>query len=219
MEVLWWPTRSAPAMRFSRDTRKVMPSLRGDGLSLGHHRARQLAGRRKLADPGQRRTRQCTDRIEGHVAPELQPHLGADVGENGRLQAAADEAFRHALDALALSAVRIPDREAVALDLFDHPRAKQLGGRINDATDDSLAGNVLADQSPSDRRWSPGLPVECAAMAVEIPERNAVLHGHHDRVRPEQLGHVARPPPRPGAPSWRESRCLAVRPRRSPRSH
>ena len=43
IEVLWWPTRSAPAMRFSMGTRKVMPSLLAMPCASVIMAARELA--------------------------------------------------------------------------------------------------------------------------------------------------------------------------------
>ena len=50
-----------------------------DRLGLGHHRRRKLARRRILANVQQRGTGERADGIEGQVAPELEPDLGADV--------------------------------------------------------------------------------------------------------------------------------------------
>src|SRR2546421_70771 len=65
----------------------------GDGLRLGHHRRRQLARGRKLADVGQRGSGQRADGIEGEIAPEFEPDLGPDVLENRRLESGAREAL------------------------------------------------------------------------------------------------------------------------------
>jgi len=64
-----------------------------NGLRLGHHRRRQLARGRELADVFQRGSGQRADGIEGEIAPELEPDLGADVLQNRRLESSAREAL------------------------------------------------------------------------------------------------------------------------------
>ena len=86
--------------------------LFGDRLRLAHHVGGKLARRRLLADVDQRRVGERADRIEAHVAPQLEPDFRADVVEHRRFQPRADERLRHALDALAFGAVQLADRES-----------------------------------------------------------------------------------------------------------
>ena len=57
-------------------------------LGLPHHVRGELARERELTDIDERRVTERTDRVEGEVAPELEPDLGADVVEDRRLEAA-----------------------------------------------------------------------------------------------------------------------------------
>ena len=100
-----------------------MPSLLGDLLGLAHHVGGQLARQRELADVHQRRVGQAADRVEGQVAPELEPDLGADVVQHRRLEAGAVKHCGDALHALAVAAVELAHRKAVALDVPTTPGA------------------------------------------------------------------------------------------------
>jgi hypothetical protein len=75
--------------------------MRRHDLRFGHHGRGERARRGELANLGERRARERTDRVESQIAPELQPDLGADVIEHWRLEAGAREALRDALCALA----------------------------------------------------------------------------------------------------------------------
>jgi hypothetical protein len=89
------------AMRFSMGTRKVMPSFVGDALRLGPSWPREGAAQRILANAGERRARQRADRIESEFPQSFNQISARMSPSTGALQAASDEAFRHALDALA----------------------------------------------------------------------------------------------------------------------
>ena len=161
----------------------------GDALCLGHHAVRQLAGRRILANRGERRARERADGVEGEISPELEPDLRADVVEHRRLQAASGETLRDALDALARAPVGLAHGEAVALDVLDDAGPEELRRRINHAADDSLARDVLADRAG----WIDAAhlrSLERSTVAVEVPEGNAILHRHDHGIGTEELGDV-----------------------------
>jgi hypothetical protein len=105
------------------------------------------------------------------------------------LQAAADEALRHALDALALRSVQIADRKPIALDLLDHARREQFSGRIDHTADDALARDVPLNR-PGRIDAGDRAALERSTVLVEIPEGNAVLHRHDHRARSEELRDV-----------------------------
>src|SRR3546814_8305611 len=65
--------------------------LLGDLLRLRHHGGGELAGLRKGADVFQSRMGERADRVEGEVAPGLQPDLRADVVEHPRAEAGLDQ--------------------------------------------------------------------------------------------------------------------------------
>src|SRR5207248_4996721 len=84
--------------------------LLGDGLGLAHHPRGEMARLGELADIDQRRMGERADRVEGEIAPRLEPDLGADVLEDAGLEPGADEEIVDALDALRLAAVELADR-------------------------------------------------------------------------------------------------------------
>src|SRR3546814_16274499 len=67
------------------------------------------------------------DRVEGEVAPGLQPDLRADVVEQPRAEAGLDQQVVKFLNPLAGGAVELADREAVAVDVR-HPAGLGAGG-------------------------------------------------------------------------------------------
>ena len=132
--------RSAPAMRFSIGTRKVTPSL----LAMDCASAIIAAASAKRRVTARYLTSVARDkalmRIEGQIAPQLEPDLGADVGEHRCLQARPDEAARDSLGSLTAGAVRLADREPVAFDVADHAMRDHFNGRIDDATNHRSGG-------------------------------------------------------------------------------
>jgi hypothetical protein len=182
-------------------------------LGLGHHAAASCASGGYWQMPASVPAGKRADRIEGHVAPQLEPDLGANILQHRRLQSAADEALRHAPDPLALGAVRLADRKAIAFDVLDDARPDQLGRRIDDAADDALAG-MCCPMSPSDRHCSPA-PRQGARDARENTSTGCRSASAPRRYADRTASAPRRPPPRPGAPSWPGSRCPAGRRRRN----
>ena len=104
----------------------------------------------------------------------------------GALRPAADEAARHRERAFGDLAVKLADREALALDVAHHARRDQFGRRVDHATEDLLcrhAGCNAPLRIDALDRHSGELP----AVAVEVPERDAVLHRHDHGLRPDQV--------------------------------
>src|SRR3546814_14255413 len=79
---------------------------------------------------GQRR-----DRVEGQVAPELDPDVVPDGGADRRAQSGFDQLLRQRLDPLRARAVRFAQAVGIALDVLAHARLDDLGGLIDDAAD------------------------------------------------------------------------------------
>ena len=92
IDILCAPTATAPSRRRSRSTRSRTPTRSPIGLRLRHHRAAQRARVRRLpAIDVEGRHGQRADRIEAHVAPELEPDLVADVLADRRFEPAGDQ--------------------------------------------------------------------------------------------------------------------------------
>ena len=86
-------------------------------------------------------------RVEGEVAPELEPNFRANIGQHWGFESGPAQAFRNACYALADAAIKFPYREAVALDVPDDTRGNQLGGRIDHAANDPLRWNFFAEET------------------------------------------------------------------------
>src|SRR3546814_4648993 len=90
------------------------------------------------------------DRVEGEVAPGLQPDLRADVVEHPRAEAGLDQQVMKFLHPLAGGAVELADREAVALDVRHHAGLGDGGGGIDDAAHAAPAGDVRSAEHTSE---------------------------------------------------------------------
>src|SRR5262249_37274581 len=119
--------------------------LVGDVLCLSHHGSRQRAGLWILTNTGERGARQGTDRVECHVAPELQPDLSAYILQHRRFQTRAREGISDPLHALGCASIGLTDGKPIPLDVLDDAVRYELGRRIDDATDHPIARNVLTD--------------------------------------------------------------------------
>jgi hypothetical protein len=146
---------------------------------------------RVLADIRERCARECTDGIEGKVAPQLQPDLGTNVLEDGCLESGAREALRHPLHSLTARAIELAYGKALALDVPDDTRGQQLRGRVDDAANHTRRRNQLAN-APFRINAAHDAAGEIPAVAVEVPIGNAVLHGDHHRAGIAQAWHVGR---------------------------
>ena len=133
----------------------------------------------------ERRTGQRTDRIEGHVAPELDPQLVADARPHRRLEAGLDEQLRKLRRAFAAAAVRLAQREAVAVGVVDDARFDDVGRRIDDAAQHLRRRQARGQRALGiDRLDDPA--VEVPAELVGVPPRHAVDRRDDGRVRPDQ---------------------------------
>ena len=81
------------------------------------------------ADLGHRRVGQGADRVEGGVAHQLEPDLRSDVGHRGS-EARGCHRLRELAASVALRAIRFPQRELHPLQMLDHSRLDDLGGRV-----------------------------------------------------------------------------------------
>src|ERR1022692_1540849 len=130
-----------------------------------------------------------TDRIEAHIAPQLEPDFRADVGEHRCLQPRSDECLRYVIGALGLDAVQLAQRKPVAFErLYDSGRNDFAGG-IDDATDDPTRLDVLLDHAVGIGGLEPVARVR-ALEVLKVPPRQAVLDRHDDGVRGEQRAHL-----------------------------
>ena len=172
-------------MRRSTPIGKRTPSAFADRLRLEHHRPRERPRAVVGDDVLERAAGQRRDRVEGQIAPELQPDLAADVVAHRRLQAGRDHLLGKPRDALALLARRLAQRKALAVDVADQARRFDLGGGIDHAADDALRPEPVPDRAAGIDRLQPRA-FQRPADAVKIPPGHAVLHGDDGRVLAEQ---------------------------------
>ncbi len=171
--------------------REAHAALLGHRLAFQHHRPRDPA----LAVIGdqhvQRRRRQRADRIERHVAPELDPELVADLGTDGRLEAGGDQRLGQRRRARRLLAVRLAEGEAVAIGVLDDAGLGHLGGGIDDAADGALGRQQLADYTAGVHALHAPAFVGAGEL-MEIPPGDAVDRRDDGRLRPQQRLHLLR---------------------------
>src|SRR6185437_15719027 len=140
-------------------------------------------GRRRLrgAEAAERRPRHGRERVEGGVADQLQPDLGAQVVLDGALEAAADERFRDRPAGVGALPARRPDGEPRPLEVADDAGRDDLGRAVDDAADDVLrrdrAGDDAARVDALERA-----PAKLAVDALEVPPGYAVLREDDRRV-------------------------------------
>ncbi len=104
----------------------------GDRLAFQHHRARHGPAAGVGGDHVQRGRGQRADRVERHVAPQLDPQLVADARPHRRFQAGGDHQGGQRVGAGRARAVRLAQAEAVAIAVVDHAGRVDGGGRIDD---------------------------------------------------------------------------------------
>src|SRR5258708_32838489 len=94
---------------------------------------------------------------------------------NRGLEPGARHAFRYRRHAPAAGAVQLTDRKPVAFDQPDHARGDQLGGWVHHAADHAFRSNLAQDVAVRINA-SDAVALELAAVLVEIPGWNSVLH-------------------------------------------
>ena len=166
------------------------PELRRDSLRLGHHPRGQIARRREPADVDQGRVGERADRVEGEVAPCLEPDFGADVVQHRGLEPGALQRPGQRRDPIGDGAVELPDRKPGPFDVTDAARCGDLGRGIRDAPDDSLRFDRARDRRARVEGVEHGA-VERSAVALEVPPGDAVLSRQHDGLGTEQSGELA----------------------------
>ena len=141
-----------------------------------------------LRDVHERGTGKRAHRIEGEVAPELDPDVRADVAPHRRLESGGDEGPAQCLHALATRPVRLAEGQALLAEMggnLDHAGLDDLARREDDATDGARRPDqVPLDVAGVDRGDAPTLVG--AFQLVEVPPGDAVGGRDHGRLRSEQ---------------------------------
>ena len=111
------------------------------------------------------------DRVEGDVAPELDPDFVADLGADRSPEAGGGERLGENGDALGPAAGRLAEGEAVAVLVADDAGGCDLGRRIDHGADRPLGADGVPDAAAGIDRLD-AAALEGATGAVEIPPRN-----------------------------------------------
>src|SRR4029077_21039003 len=167
--------RGALEAALDRDLRRAAQAG-GDLGRLPHHGQYQLTRTRVRGDLAHRRAGQDADRVERHVAEQLEPDVGAQVLLDGALQAARGHRLAERGAAAGDRAVRLSDGEPGPLDVPDHPWGLDLGRAVHHAAD----GVRRRDHGGDRAAWVDRLDAATligAGQAIEVPPRDAVLRG------------------------------------------
>ena len=149
------------------------PSARQTAFAFQHRGNADRAQLGLRGDPIQPRIGQRRDRIEAHIAPELQPDVPADAFAHRRFKAGGYHRRREGRHAFRPAAVRLAQREAVEMVMLDNARTHGLAGGIDHASDGALRTDQLPlPRARVDRFERPAL--QRSAVLVEIPPRNTV---------------------------------------------
>jgi hypothetical protein len=119
----------------------------GNLRGLAHHRQDQLARARMGGDLAHGRPGEDADRVESHVAEQLEPDVSAQVPLNRALEAAGDHRRAERRAALGDAAVWLPDGEPGALDVPDDSRCLDLGRAVHHAADRRLRRDHRRDRA------------------------------------------------------------------------
>src|SRR2546426_6226116 len=158
---------------FDRSSHFNAESL-GHRLGFSHDRGRELAGLCTLHDFNQSSASERADRIVGHVAHQLDPHVMPNVCANRTAQSSFDESIGNLSATLALRSVGLANGEARPLDMLDNPRLANVRRRIDYAANDSRRIDVFGNLSTGiDRFKLRSFPL--AAVTIEVPPGNTVL--------------------------------------------
>ena len=157
----------------------------GHGVGLLNDGAGQGTDLGMTSHFNQRRTGQHADGVEGDVSQQLDPHVHTYPGPDRAAQSRRLEGVGQPFAPVAGRAVRLADREPVALEVVDHTRLGDGGRGVNDAPNDSLGGDGGRDGPVRIQPLYPP-PVQGAAMALEVPPGDAVLGRYYGRLRPQK---------------------------------
>ena len=117
---------------------KPHPQRLGDRLRLQHHVPGDLADAGIGAECVERGEGQRRDRVERQVPPQLHPDLVADAWPHRRPEAGRGQRRREPGRASGFPTGRLAEREAVALDVPNHPRRRDLDRGVDDAAEHPL---------------------------------------------------------------------------------
>ena len=109
----------------------------------------------------------------------------------GQRKPAAISASAIALTRSDLRAVRLAEADAIALGVMDHAGLGDVGREVGERTDDAARLDGRGDDAARIDALEPQ-PVELAAVALEVPPRDAVLRADDDGVGTEERTQLRR---------------------------
>src|SRR5262249_4967263 len=153
-----------------RDALRFVHDLRGEFTCEG-----------ELAYSLERSMGERADRVEAQISPKLKPDLSANVVCDGRFESSFDQAGCNCLHAGCRGSVRLAEAEAVTFDYLHDSGLDQVGSGVDYAADHARGIDVARNAAVGIRGRDPFAFV-LAAVLVEIPPRDPVLHRHDRRV-------------------------------------
>ena len=91
--------------------------------------------------------RERANRVERHVAPQLQPDLRSDVIQDPGLASRLGERSKDLLRPFRVAPVEFPDREAIPFDVANHTRLGDRSRRIGDTAQQALRVDALEEHA------------------------------------------------------------------------
>src|SRR5262249_48641884 len=158
---------------------------RSDLGGLVHYGKDEVTSTGVRGDLAHGRPGQDADRVEGDVAHQLEPDVGAYVLLDWALQPSSDHRLAECGAAFRDRSMRFSDRETRTFDVPDHPWRLDLGRAIDNAADRMLRRYYGRYRAARIHRLDPA-PLVWARHPVEVPPGDAVLRRHDAGVRSEE---------------------------------
>ena len=168
-----------------------MPSFPATASVSRHdlaHQARRIGVAHQLLE---RAAGQRADRVERDVAEQLHPDLVTEARGDRAAEAGRDQGLGNRPGPIRLRAVGLAEADAIALRVVDHAWLGDVGGKVGERSDDAPRLDRRRDDAARIDALEPQ-PVELAAMALEVPPRDAVLRADDDRVGTEERPQLRR---------------------------
>src|SRR5882762_3901167 len=106
--------------------------------------------------------RERADRIERHVAEQLDPDLLTDARRDRALEACANEDVRDAPASLRSAAVRLAEADSISFDVTDDAGLDDVGGEIGEGPHDP----AWFDRARDDPAWIDPLEANAIELAA-----------------------------------------------------
>ena len=159
--------------------------LLANGLGFQHHGRDKAEHQLVAQDAVGGGARQCADRVDGQVAPQLEPDVALDAGGGFHLNATARQPRGQVLHPRAQAAIGLTQNQTVAEMLLHCPGRLERAAGVYDAAHHMGQGQGAPNGTVGIHRVQGHAP-RGAAKAVQEPPRDAVHRRQHQGVGAEQ---------------------------------